>query len=269
MDVTNTNGFFEIQGHQKNKIISSGTNGHYHRFFEVYYLLEGTCWYFIENKSYHLSQGDIALIPEGVIHKTSYETPSHARILFYCDESYIPVSVRETLRNLPYFAHSEKYARQIKTLFAEIEKESNIQDEYSNDSVRSKVYEFFVLIARASKVYEKKKEESPIVEKAVRYIKDHYKENVSLSDVASFCFVTKEHLSRTFKKETGFGFCEFLTAYRLKKAQGLLKSHQKIKIVDAALACGFNDSNYFSKVYKKMYGMSPTDEKCISEDNNV
>ena len=47
---------------------------HYHSVFEIYYLIEGSCWYFIDNKSYLLDSGDIAIIPSGVIHKTNYET---------------------------------------------------------------------------------------------------------------------------------------------------------------------------------------------------
>ena len=80
---------------------------------------------------------------------------------------------------------------------------------------------------------------------------------MTLDDVAAACYISKEHLSRTFKRETGFGFSEYLNLYRLKKADALLRDRPELRVVDVAMRCGYNDSNYFSKVYKKMFGVSP------------
>ncbi len=253
--------YFTFESQYKNQTRTSGLQGHYHNLFEVYYLLEGTCWYFIDKKSYHLTAGDIAFIPEGVIHRTSYETPEHSRLLFFCDTSYIPDTVRDFAYSVSCFAKNDEYTDEINRLFSQIESESKLPDEFSEDAIRAKVAELLILIARASRESENKKEESPIVEKAVKYIRAHYAEDITLSDTADFCYVSKEHLSRTFKKETGFGFNEYVTAYRLKKAETLLRSNPKARISQVALLCGFNDSNYFSKVYKRVLGKSPTDDK--------
>ena len=83
-------------------------------------------------------------------------------------------------------------------------------------------------------------------------------ESVTLHDVAEHCFVSREHLSRIFKKETGFGFNEYLNIYRLKKANAILTENPKSKVSQVAVRCGFGDSNYFSKQYKKLYGVAPT-----------
>ncbi len=252
---------FQYESLYKNQIKGSGLSGHYHNYFEVYYLLEGTCWYFIDKKSYHLTAGDIVFIPAGVIHKTSYETPEHSRKLFLCDEYYLPESAMSVLNSISCFAKSDEYTARIDEIFAQIEKEYYSHDEFSRDAIRSLVSELLVLICRASKISENKKEESPLVEKAAKYIRSHYAEDITLADVASYCYVSKEHLSRTFKRETGFGFNEYLTAFRLKKAESLIKGMPKIRVSEVAVSCGFNDSNYFSKVYKKTYGRSPTEDK--------
>lgn len=52
------------------------SSSHYHNSYEIYYLTNGSCWYFIDKKSCFLSPGDIALIPKGVIHNTSYDIPN-------------------------------------------------------------------------------------------------------------------------------------------------------------------------------------------------
>jgi transcriptional regulator GlxA family with amidase domain len=124
-----------------------------------------------------------------------------------------------------------------------------------------------LLIARESRSVEQRKSESPIVEKAVAEIRRQYSKAVTLEAVAAACFVSKEHLSRTFKKETGFGFSEYLNLYRLKRADMLLRERRDMRVVDVAMQCGFNDSNYFSKVYKKMFGVSP--KQAQKEKNDV
>lgn len=230
---------------------------HYHSRFEVYYLRKGVCWYFIDNKSYRLTSGDIALIPAGTIHKTNYETETYSRSLFYCEKSFIPESVRELLPRLPYFSGTGPVAEQISQIFAVLQKEYEEPDAFSLDILRSKTAELFLLIARESRAGQPQKEESPIVEKAVKYIQTHYTDTVTLQDVANDCFVSREHLSRSFKKETGFGFNEYLNVYRLKRANSILRENPKLRVSEVALSCGFNDSNYFSKQYKKMYGVSP------------
>jgi len=237
------------------------TTLHYHDCFEVYYLQAGTCWYFIDKKSYRLTAGDLALIPAGVIHKTSYDSPKSSRSLLFCTESIIPESARQVMGQIPYFPKSKENAVLVDSLFRRIQFEYENPDEYAMDAIQALVAELFLLIARKSRKGHHEKQESPIVEKAAGYIQEHYMESVTLHDVAEHCFVSREHLSRIFKRETGFGFNEYLNVYRLKKANAILSENPKSKVSQVAVRCGFGDSNYFSKQYKKMYGVAPTQTK--------
>lgn len=255
----NLNKEFFFQNTTNNKIKKREI--HYHNNYEIYYLTSGKCWYFIDEKSYHLTSGDIALIPKGVIHKTNYETPNHSRMLINCSDYYIPESVIELIPKIPYFTIPTASRTLVNEIFDIIQNEYHSQNRFSEDTIKSKVYELLLFIARENALRENEKNESAIVEKAVKYIHKHYADNLSLSDTAKYCFVSDEHLSRKFKKETGFGFNEYLNIYRLKKADIWLRNDPKAKISEIAINCGFNDSNYFSKVYKKVYKISPKDAK--------
>lgn len=233
------------------------SNNHYHNNYEIYYLTKGKCWYFIDKHSYLLSEGDIALIPPGSIHRTSYETPTHSRTLVNCGEWFIPTSVRDKILDLPGFTVNSTVRKQIERIFASVEKEQSEPDEFSQDFIRIQIMQLLLIIARENRKDKQQKTESPIVAKAVKYISKEYQGNVTLDDIAAACYVSREHLSRTFKRETGFGVNEYLNLYRLKKADALLRDRPDLKIVDVALRCGYNDSNYFSKVYQKMFGISP------------
>ncbi len=237
------------------------SENHLHNDFEIYYLTHGECWYLIDKHSYKISSGDMILIPPNVIHGTRYVTATHSRKLINCGEWYIPDSARSLFSNLPCFTGTPAAQKQIDRIFSVIEKEKLNPDEYSKDIIRSRVAQLLLLIARESKTTEQKTIESPMVEKAVQYIAAHYSSPLSLTDVASACYVSKEHLSRTFKQETGIGFNKYLTLYRLRKADALLREHPELRITDIAQRCGFSESNYFSKTYKKMFGTSPMRKK--------
>lgn len=240
-------------------------NIHYHNDYEIYYLVEGSCRYFVNNNSYLLSSGDIIVVPPRVIHNTVYDKSNRSRILISCPQSYIPDSVVSKLYENPCFRKSPDTEPKVKEIYEFIENEMLIDDSFSQDSIRNKIGELLLLLARNCSTDSEIAVKSTLIEQAIDYIKQNYSLNITLSHTAAHCFVSKEHLSRTFKKETGCGFREFLNIYRLKKAEAMLKSHPEYKIVDVALRCGFNDSNYFSKVYKQLYKKSPTQTKVKGE----
>ena len=60
-----------------------------------------------------------------------------------------------------------------------------------------------------------------------------------------------------FKKETGLGFSKYLNSLRLQHAEQLLRSAEGQNVTRVAESCGFEDSNYFSKKFKEVYGVSP------------
>lgn len=237
------------------------SENHLHNNFEIYYLTSGECWYLIGKHSYKISAGDMIFIPPNVIHGTRYVTPTHSRKLINCGEWFIPDSARKLFSDLPCFCASPALRKQIDRIFAAIEKESLAPDEFSQDIRRSRVAQLLLLVARESKTTEQSVVESPIVKKAIQYIAVQYGAPISLTDAAAACFVSKEHLSRTFKKETGMGFSKYLTLYRLRKANALLAERPELRIIDVAQRCGFSESNYFSKTYKKMFGITPMDKK--------
>lgn len=231
---------------------------HYHGDYEIYYLTEGRCRYFIHNKTYAMTAGDIVMIPPGQIHKVMYETPVHSRILFNCTRDYIPTSVIPFLAQIAHFPDNPDTARSIAELYRKLQDAVSCPDVFSQDTIRCCVMQLFLLIAGASVHNKPLSVSSPIVEQAVAHIRSNFMDRITLTDTARHCAVSPEHLSRVFKKETGFGFNEYLNLYRLKKAEALLKTGQVRSVSRVALQCGFNDSNYFSGMYKKVYGVPPS-----------
>ena len=99
----------------------------------------------------------------------------------------------------------------------------------------------------------KKEEENPIVQ----YIKEHYKEKISLEDLSNKFNYSVGHLCHIFKRETGQTIVEYITNYRVSVSMRLLFEKKELPIEYIAFEVGFNDVQYFTKSFKKCVGMSP------------
>ncbi|MBR4671488.1 MAG: response regulator [Butyrivibrio sp.] len=102
---------------------------------------------------------------------------------------------------------------------------------------------------------EEKTADNFIVRNALNYIEEHYNEKILLSDVADKVYVSQWHLSKLLNKETEKNFSEILNSVRIKKAAELLKDPSK-RISDVAEEVGFLDVAHFSRVFKKVKGIS-------------
>ena len=91
---------------------------------------------------------------------------------------------------------------------------------------------------------------------AIKFITNNFNKNITLKDVSDEVFLSQNYLSELFKKETGEGFYEFLSNYRVKKAKELLIT-TNFKIYEVAEKVGYNDSITFGRAFKKITGTTP------------
>ncbi|MHA6481737.1 helix-turn-helix transcriptional regulator [Paenibacillus sp. strain BS8-2] len=97
----------------------------------------------------------------------------------------------------------------------------------------------------------------PIVRKAIDYIQFNLEKPLTLREVAEFIPVNPSHLSRCFMQETGQSFIDFMNRKKIEEAKLYLRSGS-ISITEIALMAGYNDLNYFGRVFKKVTGMTPS-----------
>lgn len=105
-----------------------------------------------------------------------------------------------------------------------------------------------------------------ILRKAIDYIHEHYNEPVTLNEVAENIYVSTFYISRMFKKELGKSFVDYLNDVRIEKAKELLRD-VKYKTYEVAELVGIADAHYFSKLFKKYSGMTPSEYREQSESN--
>ncbi|HOQ07198.1 MAG TPA: response regulator transcription factor [Clostridiales bacterium] len=97
-----------------------------------------------------------------------------------------------------------------------------------------------------------------ILRKAVEYLHEHYHEPITLNEVAEHTLVSTYYISRMFKKEMGKNFVDYLNELRIEKAKELLKD-VRYKTYEVAEKVGIPDAHYFSRLFKKYVGITPTE----------
>lgn len=101
-------------------------------------------------------------------------------------------------------------------------------------------------------------EEKNNMEKIEEYLRVHYQQDINLQDIADRFFLNKEYISRKFKQVFSETITDYLTKIRMEKARELLEN-PKYKIYEIAYHVGYQNEKYFSKVFKKLIGLTPNE----------
>lgn len=230
---------------------------HSHDTYEIYYITKGNCCYFIKNKTFHLIPGDIIIIPPEVTHNTEYHNTIHSRMLINCSYHYIPEAIKKEAFSSPFLYRNPDTIEILDEIFKKIDHECTYNDDISDNILTSYVNLLFFYIKRNLESNAPIVENHHYIDDSLDFIQANFETHITLDDLAGRYFISTEHFSRTFKKKTGFNFNEYLNIIRLQKAEALLKQLNATPITQIAAQCGFNDSNYFSLKFKKLYGISP------------
>lgn len=101
-------------------------------------------------------------------------------------------------------------------------------------------------------------ESDSAVERAIQYIDQNYAKDISLNDVSELVNISPYYFSKLFKEEAGVNFIDYLTNVRIEKAKELLRIPDK-SIKEICILSGYGNANYFSRIFKKVEGVTPTE----------
>lgn len=239
---------------------------HFHYYYELFYVRQGNCRFFINNGLYDLRGGDFIIIPPREVHFNKYITQcTRVNIYFRTTDlvadgkPFMPDLdtrfLRLTLVHVP-----AAYREEIENILDSLLREDKVDDASTPIMCNLLLKQLFLTCDRHCTFrYEdspQQLEESGEIVIAAKYIAEHYNQNITLDSLARLVSLSPSYLSRKFRQTTGMGMKEYLSYVRLKNASLELLSTRH-SITEVAINCGFNDSNYFKDAFKKMYGLSP------------
>lgn len=155
----------------------------------------------------------------------------------------------------------------LRSLLLRAVEELRHQQESYRLMVQCLMTEFFLILLR-EEVDEAKSTRMPSkeirfvyqLEPALQMIRQNYSQRITLDEMAAACGMSKCHFCRIFVRCTNQTAMQYLTEYRLKIANHLL-SHTGKTLSQVSVECGFSEQGYFSRCYKKFYGVSPKQHK--------
>lgn len=243
-------------------------SSHIHPYYEIFYLINGDCTFFIDHNIYKLNRGDLVIVPAGEIHKSTYpETGYSERFvvsfrennLGWINEILGEEIVKQSL-NMGVISIPDKRRDYVESLMHKMLFESEGQDILSPAFIKTGLIELLLFIIRCQRYEENVVKEidvdNQLMQEIATYIYDNYDKKISLDDMSRKFHISRSYLSKKFKTITGFGFKEYLINVRIKNACTLLLETNK-SITDIAFECGFNDSNYFGDAFRHVKGVSP------------
>lgn len=245
---------------------------HYHAFHKLCVYLGGDAIrYGIEGRSYALEPGDMILVPQGCVHRP--EAPlgaAYDRMLLYLSPEYLrSISTEETALETCFLQAAEEFHFVIRTggrngtllepLFA---LERTLAKPGFGQTMLEQALVAQVLISLTRGMQEQAlpfASASAADEKIaaiLQYLACHLTEPVSIDNLAAKFYISKYHMMRRFRQETGYSIHGYLSEKRLLLAQQLLSRGASPSEVFTQV--GYQDYSTFSRAYKKQFGRGPS-----------
>jgi AraC-like DNA-binding protein len=219
---------------------------------QILLVLDGKGTLICGTASYHLKRGCAFFIAGNVCHSYTNDGNLITAFLTVLGPAADALAA-EFAQNGLFFTENANIEKQVADI-------AEIITKYKNGESQGKLsiitYSFFVnfLLQQKSDVPE-------WLEEITKYIHLHLSEKLTLEYLASLKFVSVSKLCHSFKKHYSVSVFEYIMDVRLQYAHDLLRDYPQITTKEAASVCGFFDSGYFCKAYRKKYGRTPTEEK--------
>lgn len=232
---------------------------HIHNYHEIYYLASGKARHFVDGDIIDINVGEMVFVHKGLIHATAYNIGEYSNRITICfDDDFMGNEYAEIIKVLGMNKYIKVPGDTVKELVTRICSEFNSGSKEGHMMCRNLIGELLILLYRSRKNIPEKEPEGneEIIRRAVRYISENYADNLTLPVLADIFSMSEGHFSKTFKALTGLGVVKYITLIRIAEAEKLLTS-KIISVTETAMLCGFNDSNYFATVFKRIRGITP------------
>ena len=234
---------------------------HLHDDYELYYLIDGNIKYFVNDEIFYLHKGNFLFVPKNTYHSTDSESCHDVkRILLLFGDSIFVDEMQLVLKELSQckLIYIDKLKiHTVKELLGKIQAESEKALPFSKAMIENYIRQLLIEICRLkSDQQQPVAKQDSFIKSVSDYISKNLCESITLDMLSKKFSLSKSHLSRKFKSEMGTGLNEYIKYVRIMNAQRLL-TETTLTMTEVAEKCGFNDSNYFSAVFKKEIGIAP------------
>ncbi|MBO5867933.1 MAG: helix-turn-helix transcriptional regulator [Oscillospiraceae bacterium] len=239
---------------------------HSHSSYELYYMVKGEREYFIGDRFFKITAGDLVLIPGKILHRTAGEGGLRYLVHFsrgFVEKFFTAAALEPLLKDQAIVFRGEaREVNQIQAIlnlmlseFVQAERERIPQNEALHAGY---LYQLLFLVAYSNNIYVPYDYADERITKIIQYINENYSQINDIDEIAEQFFISKFYLCRFFKKKLGISLVSYLNKIKIREACQMIRNGEN-NLTEIALKCGFNSSSYFCKVFKVEKGISPTE----------
>ncbi len=249
---------------------------HWHEHFEITYVVEGAIDVECEGHLVRTGAGEIITVNPNELHCCSHiQVPLRLYCIIFNVEllksGFLDISesryMQSILRKEILFKNSLGQNEQLAGHIVKAVNEMKEEKSGYELAIKGNIMEILVILLRQYMVrvltnseFEMKIKNNSRINNVVDYINHHYMEDLTMEQIADVAYISKFYLCKIFKKTLDQTVMEYLHEVRICHAKELLKETD-MSIGEVAFAVGFNDFSYFSRVYKRKTGVSPSKTK--------
>ena len=248
-------------------------NCHWHETIELLYFIKGAALVKCNSVEILAKKGDLIVVNSNELHQAFCVSDSveyhciifdtslfQSRRVDTCETKYI----NPILQNRILFENKIENDANISRYINEFIKEYEAKQIGYEMAIKATLYQLLVFLLRShvqlvltSKEYDIRMKNLKKFNSILEYIENNYNNKITIDQLCLMAHISRFYFCRVFKSITGKSLGEYLNQIRISKAEVLLKNGDA-NISEAAMACGFNDINYFSRVFKKYKNHSPS-----------
>ena len=239
---------------------------HHHIEYELFYLAEGECYFGIEDSKIKIYPGDVIFIPPATNHYVA-KTENNKDYHYYAMVFDISVLGKENdpIRKIFESIRISRYLTLPADILKKIRDATELQKNQAFGKelfVKALLFEIIAhTIATKQYVEINKSDINPTrsvsaIDSSLYYIREHYRDNITMEDILQISGYSKSHFIRLFKSTTGMNLTDFINKYRIEKScLDLIYTNKNI--TEIATENGFNTVQYFSKTFKTYMKCTP------------
>lgn len=243
---------------------------HYHEFCKLLLLVSGSGSYMVDGKRYLLQAGDAVCVGSRVVHRPELSSETVCeRVIIYISPEFLRAESDGECDLLSCFSGSAGHVFRLRSgrwerLLAKVaELEHELSEDRHGKQIAGKAL-LLQLLVQLSRSMEKPdtlfpdpiRPNDPRIAEILRYLDAHFSEDLYIDRLAEEFYISKYHMMRKFRLETGMTVHAYLSRCRLLEAQNLIR--QGMHATQACYRCGFRSYSSFTRAYAKQFGATPT-----------
>lgn len=231
--------------------------------YVLIYCAEGEGWYEIESQTYKVTANQVFILPKNKAHSYGSNRKQPWTIYWiHFDGQAASYFAEDLSKPMLISPQNDSRIEERFKLFEEIF--STLRNGYSKSNLEYSTTALFHFLGSIKSLTAYRNcthclsQQKDIADEAIHYMRENIRKRLSLKQIADYLGISSSHLSSVFQKKTGYSPLNYLSHLKIQEACHYL-DFSDMKINQISLMIGFDDPFYFSRLFSKVMGVSPSD----------